>query len=133
MGKEMDKFGKRLQTPRISVSRSLQACILYSFSSFILAASFLSTFWKPAQENSKYVGTSHHRHSVTVVKQSKSSSAYFQDVRCIRVVKTTPCYKWTPPLRVSWQGSGKIKLVGDLQAHQDAVIIELSLPSDGHP
>lgn len=133
MGKEMDKFGKRLQTPRISASRSLQACILYSFSSFILAASFLSTFCKPAQENSKCVGTSHHHHPVTVVKQSKPSSAYFQDMCCIRVVKTTPCYKWTPPLRVSWEGSGKIQLVGDLQAHQDGVFIELTLPFDGHP
>lgn len=99
----MDKFGKRSQTPRISVSRSLQACILYSFSNFILATTSLSTFCKRAQENTKCDGTSHqHHHPVIVVKRSKPSLTYFQEMHCIRVAKTTP-YMWTPPLRVSWE------------------------------
>ena len=91
VGKEMDAFGKRSQMLRISVSRSLQACTLYSFSSFILAATFLSIFCKPAQPSTKCVGTSHHRNPVTVVKRSKSSSTYFQNVHCIGVVKSTLC------------------------------------------
>lgn len=133
MGKEMDKFGKRSQTPRISVSRSLQACILYSFSNFILATTSLSTFCKRAQENTKCDGTSHHHHHpVIVVKRSKPSLTYFQEMHCIRVAKTTP-YMWTPPLRVSWEDSGKIQLVGGHQAHQDGVITEFILPFDGHP
>lgn len=133
VGKEMDKSGKRSQTPRISISCSLKACILYSFSSSILAATFLSTFCKPAQENRKCVGTSHHHNPVTVVKQSKPSSIYFQDTRCIRAVKTTPCCMWTSPLRVSWEDSGKMQLVGSLQAHQDGVITEFTFPFDEHP
>lgn len=80
VGKEMDKSGKKLQAPRISIS-SLKAYILYSFSSSILAATFLSTFCKPAQENMKCAGTSHHHNPVTVVKQSKPSSTYFWDMR----------------------------------------------------
>lgn len=126
MGKEMDGFGKRSQMPRISVSCSLQACILYSFSSFILAPTFLSVFCKPAQPSMKCVGTFHHRNPITVVKQSKSSSSriFGIDVNA-RAAESTPCYTWTTP----------VQLVGGLRAHREvktARATELTSPFHRH-
>lgn len=100
VGKEMDGFGKRLQMPKISVSCSLQACILNSLG-FILAATSLGIICKPL-----YPAQSVLVH-LSITAQSLWSSSqnphqHFWNKHCIGVVKSTFCRMWTVSLRASF-------------------------------
>lgn len=130
MGKEMVGFGKRSQMPSISVSRSLQACILYSFSSFILAATLLSIFCKPALPSTKCVGTSPPPQPCYCGQAVKILINTFSEHNYIRVVKSTAftCGEPSESLRLV-----KTQFAGGFQAYHEEMSNEFTFPFQGHP